>query len=80
MAIEVIRRLFSGGMEGQGQAIYSAISFGAGTAVGAFLSGLIWDANPILSFVAASMVSLLAGVIAWLFIGNLEKAGETSTA
>lgn len=63
VAVEVIRRLFSGGHEGQGMAIYSGISFGAGGAVGAVISGWVWEVNPQWVFVFAALAGLLAFLV-----------------
>lgn len=68
VAIELVRRFFAEGYQGQGQALYSALSFGAGGAVGAAASGLIWDSSPLLAFVMASVACALAFVLAWLFL------------
>jgi PPP family 3-phenylpropionic acid transporter len=68
-AIEMVRRLFGGGLEGQGMALYSGLSYGAGGAVGAVLSGWLWDISPQLCFVLAAMTCLLAMVIS-LLVGN----------
>ena len=40
VSIEFVHRVFSSGNSSQGQALYAAISFGAGGAVGAYLSGI----------------------------------------
>ena len=42
VAIETIRRTFSVRSQNQGQAFYSAFSFGGGAALGAYLSGPLW--------------------------------------
>ncbi|RDH84860.1 MAG: MFS transporter [endosymbiont of Galathealinum brachiosum] len=61
VAIELFHRNFKGKLQGRGQALYSAISFGAGGAVGTLLSGAYWDAySPQVIFSAAAMASLLA--------------------
>lgn len=59
-AVEMVRRVFSGGLEGQGMALYSGLSFGAGGAVGAVVSGWIWQQSPQLSFLLAALVCVLA--------------------
>ena len=43
IAIEMVRGYFTGGSQGQGQAFYSAVSFGLGGALGALLSGYLWQ-------------------------------------
>lgn len=44
-AIDIVRRVFAGGHEGQGMALYSGVCFGAGSTAGALLSGFLWDSN-----------------------------------
>lgn len=59
-AVEMIRRIFVGGLRGQGMALYSGLSFGAGGAVGAVLSGWLWQYNAELTFFLAGLACLLA--------------------
>lgn len=76
VAIQYVHETFSGVHEGQGQALYSAASFGAGGAVGAILCGLLADQAPLSQlFSASSVVSLGALLIAFLFFspGKEEK-------
>lgn len=68
VAIECVRRLFAGGHEGQGMALYSGVCFGGGAAFGAVGSGLLWDAGPGLTFAAAALLSALAWLIAWIWL------------
>ena len=64
--IELIRRFFRGANAGQGQALYSAISFGAGGALGALSSGFLWDISAQLLFVVSALaVSIAAMVIGY---------------
>jgi MFS transporter, PPP family, 3-phenylpropionic acid transporter len=65
--IEVVQRLFAGGHEGQGQALYIAVGFGAGNAVGAGLSGYLWSSpGPSMSYAIAAGISAVAMVIAFV--------------
>lgn len=66
VAIEFIRRHFHSDIQGQGQALYSAVSFGAGGAVGAFISGLVWSSSPVLSFALSALFAALAWLVVWL--------------
>lgn len=59
IAIEWVRRAFVGA-DGQGQALYSSVSFGAGGAVGAWLSGAMWDTSAAATFWLAGAVALAA--------------------
>jgi len=73
VAIELFHRNFKGKLQGRGQALYSAISFGAGGAIGTLLSGAYWDAySPQIIFNAAAVVSFLALLIAFKFL-SIEK-------
>lgn len=65
-AIQLIHRYFHGRHQGQGQALYSSLSFGAGGAVGALYSGYSWAAGGgLLSFFIAALVSAAALLFAW---------------
>lgn len=68
VAIELVRRCFSPAHQGRAQALYSAINFGAGGAVGAVMSGWVWDIGPAWSFACAAAASGLGAVLAWHFL------------
>jgi MFS transporter, PPP family, 3-phenylpropionic acid transporter len=55
---------FRGGHAGQGQALYSSLGFGAGWAVGAGLSGVVWSALGVDSFLLAALVAAAAAILA----------------
>jgi PPP family 3-phenylpropionic acid transporter len=57
--IEYLRRHFGPLHQGQGQALYAALSFGAGGAFGALVSGLLWDLGAPLGFLVAALAALL---------------------
>jgi MFS transporter, PPP family, 3-phenylpropionic acid transporter len=63
-AMAWLHRTFIGGNAGQGQALYSSLGFGAGWAVGAGLSGMIWASFGAASFLLAAMVALAAACLA----------------
>jgi PPP family 3-phenylpropionic acid transporter len=63
-AVEMVRRYFKGEHEGQGMALYSGLSYGAGGAIGAVLSGWVWATNPASTFVIAGVACILASLIA----------------
>lgn len=73
VAVELVRRYFKG-YQGQGMALYSGLSFGGGGALGAILSGMLWDSGAGLTFMMAVAVSLLALCIAWVYLrgSNLQ--------
>lgn len=69
LAMEYIHAKFPGASQGQGQAVYSGISFGVGGALGAYLGGLSWDLyGAAICFAIASGYSLCAFVIAWRYL------------
>ncbi len=69
-AIEYLRKTFGEAHQGQAQAFYSAFSFGGGAALGAYLSGLIWDVNSALAFYLASFVAILAWLLTVCFLSK----------
>ena len=65
VAIQLIHEYFTGKHQGKGQALYSSLSFGAGGALGSFLSGYTYDyLGPATMFYGAAVVSIIAFVIA----------------
>lgn len=61
--IHLIHQLFHGRYQGRGQALYSSLSFGAGGALGAWLSGYAWDAYGAAVVFSISAVASLLGLI-----------------
>ncbi len=61
--IEFVRRHFGYADQGQGQALYSAISFGAGGALGALGSGWLWDRSQHLVFLLAALAAVAGAVV-----------------
>jgi PPP family 3-phenylpropionic acid transporter len=68
VAVEYVRRQFIAGHQGQGMAIYSGLSFGGGSAIGAMVSGLAWQLSPQHTFAAAGVICIIAYIIAWILI------------
>ena len=66
--IELIRGFFPGRHAGQGNALYSSMTFGIGGALGALGSGFLWGINPQWLFIISGVVMLLAAAIVWLFL------------
>lgn len=80
VAIELIRRSFPPALAGQGQALYSGLSFGAGGAVGAIASGWLWQYSQQTTYLMASGASLLALLLAWKFIHIEDATDELASA
>lgn len=80
VSIELFHRLFRGRHQGRGQALYSSISFGAGGAMGSYISGQFWDqGGATLIFNVSAVVALIALVIAWRFIFTSDKVQVTGS-
>lgn len=68
-SIHLVHHYFVGRLRGRGQALFSSLSYGAGGAVGALVSGLTWESwGPAATLVAATAVSLLGAWLAWRHI------------
>jgi len=75
VAIELIHRNFKGKLQGRGQAVYSAVSFGAGGAIGALISGAYWEVySPQIIFSVAALISFVALLITLKFTKLDERA------
>jgi len=72
-AIEFIRRTFHHGAHGQGMALYSAASYGAGGAAGAILSGLAWDLGPQWVFSAAGFCCAVAALVSYCWVKDSQQ-------
>ncbi|WP_185236245.1 MFS transporter [Teredinibacter franksiae] len=68
IAIEFVRIKFAGKGQSQGQAFYSAICFGGGNAIGAYVCGFLWQGNPLWAFGFSIASVLLASLLLAIFI------------
>lgn len=69
VAIQLIHHYFKGKFQGRGQALYSSLSYGAGGAGGALVSGYIWEGlGAHETFYFAGLVSLLGFIIVWIWV------------
>ncbi len=74
-AIHLIHRFFVGRNQGQGQALYSSISFGAGGAMGSYISGMTWESlGASVTFLIASGIALLAFIVAKIYLNQNSVA------
>ncbi len=72
-AIQLIHQYFSGSNQGRGQALYSSLGFGAGSAFGSLYSGYIWTAyGAMYSYFFAAFLACLAFFVAWQFVQELD--------
>lgn len=70
-AIHLVHRYFGARHQGKGQALYSSLSFGLGGMAGSLYSGHLWDAwGAGAVYSIAAVLSLLAFLIAWLWVGK----------
>lgn len=70
IAIDFIKFTFSDNSQGQAQAFYSAVSFGAGASLGAFVSGVLWESSPSLCFFIAGFSALISWLITLVILKN----------
>lgn len=77
VGIALVQHYFSPSTQGRGQALFSSLGFGAGGALGAVLAGQLWNDWGAQTFVLAVGVSVLAIVLASIWIYP-EKAQQNS--
>ncbi|MDX1431610.1 MAG: MFS transporter [Gammaproteobacteria bacterium] len=69
VAIQLIHLHFGAGQQGRGQALYSSLSFGAGGAIGSWLSGYGWaHLGAAETWLGAALASAVAWAIAWRWV------------
>ena len=72
-AINVINVTFVGQHAGQGQALYSSVSFGLSTVVGALVFGSVWDTmGSQISFLVASIAAFSGSLIGFFIYRDRE--------
>jgi PPP family 3-phenylpropionic acid transporter len=70
-AIHLVHQYFGDRHQGKGQAIYSSLSFGLGGMLGSYYSGYYWESlGPTLIFSSAAVVSGVAFLIAYIWVGR----------
>jgi len=68
-AIHLIHIYFPGRHQGKGQALYSSLSFGAGGALGSYVSGISWDImGSNVPFLIAAGLALFGFVISFMYV------------
>lgn len=68
-AIVLIRRYFAGALQSRGQALYSAVSFGLGGALGGYCSGWLWTRiSPDGVFWLAALAGAVGALIAYRWL------------
>lgn len=72
--IHLIHRLFPGRYQGRGQALYSSLSFGAGGALGAWLSGYAWNAHGAAAVFTISAAASLLGLV--MVAAGMRRSSE----
>ena len=66
VAMALVRDYFGERLQGRGQALYSAVGFGAGAAIGTYAAGWLWVLGGHWAFTLACAVALLAAAVAYL--------------
>lgn len=68
VAIDFIKTTFGESSHGQAQAFYAAVTFGGGASLGAFVSGLLWQSSPQLTFLVAAGAAFFSWLLAIVFL------------
>ncbi len=70
-AIHLVHHYFTGQHQGRGQALYSALSFGLGGALGTLMSGSLWaDGGAQTAYGLSALMSVMALAITWKWVVN----------
>ena len=79
VGIALVHQYFTSQTHGQGQALFSSFGFGLGGALGAVVSGFLWDDyGAFYTFALSASASLIAVILALLWIYP-EKLRSNST-
>jgi len=68
-AIHLAYHYFPGRTQGRGQALYNSLSFGVGGALGALISGQLWEtAGPTATFAVSAATAAVGWLLAWRWV------------
>lgn len=77
VSIGLIHRYFPGRLQGRGQALFSSLTFGAGTALGSLAAGYLWDGVAPAAVWIASAASAAAALSVLLGVGWWQRKNST---
>lgn len=76
VTVHYLHELFPGRMQGRGQALLAAVSFGLGGGIGSLLTGAAWDSfGPTVVYLAATTVAMIGGCVA-LYAPPLDRRAQ----
>ncbi|MFY0675945.1 MAG: MFS transporter [Neptuniibacter sp.] len=78
VGIALVHHYFSDSTCGQGQALFSSVGFGVGGALGAFVSGLMWDGIGAFGTFAVSAFASFAAILLALYWIHPEKVQQNN--
>jgi PPP family 3-phenylpropionic acid transporter len=74
VSVYYIHRIFPGRLQGRGQALLAAVSFGLGGSIGSFSGGLIWEhLSPAALYGFAAAIGALGFVVAQRFVPDATR-------
>lgn len=80
VSVHLIHQMFRGRLQGRGQALYSAVSFGAGGALGSYLAGHMWEQiSPDAVYWMAAVSAALGWWVAWRWLRLEDSRPATGT-
>jgi len=75
VSIHKVQTYFSAKSAGQAQALYGALSFGLGGAVGSYSAGLMWEAwSPSSAYLMSAFICVIATMLAWWKLPKMVAA------
>jgi PPP family 3-phenylpropionic acid transporter len=74
VSMQLIRRYFADHQQGQAQALYGSLGFGAGGAMGSLISGYVWQMGAQFSYWGAAGVCIIAIWIGWQWLERDQVA------
>jgi len=75
-SVEYVRNTFSYRAQGTAQAVLSASSYGAGTALGSLIVGMYWEQIGVVSFYWGALVSTIGALLIWYYLPKSAEEGS----
>lgn len=78
-SVDFVRQHFPKRSQGQAQSLLNATGFGAGAALGAYGSGLLWDEWGMLTYYLAAAASFIGAAAIWYYVTMPSKENPHAT-
>jgi len=79
-SVDFVRQHFPVQSQGQAQSLLNAAGFGAGAAIGAYGSGMLWDSMGMMTYFIAAIAAAAGALAIWYYIPSVNEKDSHATS